>query len=49
MWVLDILREVAYSLLHKYTGLAAFSYIGYINQQMHLIKSIKLQIIDCVL
>jgi hypothetical protein len=42
---MDIMQEVAHSLLHKHTGLSAFSYIEYINQQMHLIKSNKLWII----
>jgi hypothetical protein len=42
---MDIMQEVAHSLLHKYTGLFAFSYIEYINQQINLIKSNKLQII----
>jgi len=39
MWHLnmhvDIMQEVAHSLLHKYAGLSAFSYIECINQQMH--------------
>jgi len=34
--MMDIMQEVAHSLLHKYAGLSAFSYIEYINQQMHL-------------
>ena len=33
---MDIMQEVAHSLLHKYVGLSEFSYIENINQQMHL-------------
>jgi hypothetical protein len=46
---MDIMQEVAHSLLHKYTGQSAFSYIEYINQQMNLVISSKLQVINCVL
>jgi len=47
--MMDIMKEVAHSLLYEYAGLSVFSYIEYINQQMHLIKANKLQIINCVL